>query len=280
VSTAAAVEIVTDRTRPTVPGDRLHLLGKMFALEADELILFGEVCNRKGLDPFARQIYPIRYGDRLTFQTSIDGFRLIAERSRHYAGQHPAQWCGPDGQWVDVWLAKEPPAAARVAVLRHDWATPMVAVARHASYAKPGGLWASAPDLMIAKCAEALALRRAFPEDLSGLYTDDEMPDDEPELNGPAAPTRAVYDDDGNTIAEDHRTFLNYALNRLGPQAKAWLLPVKNADKIPSVTAPYFKVAHRDRLAWHILHAQQITEPEPDADEPVPADVHDDTEPA
>jgi hypothetical protein len=71
---------------------------------------------------------------------------------------------------------------------------------------------------------------------------------------------------------------LNFALDKLGPDAKAWLLPVKNADKIPSVGAEYFKVAHRDRLAWHILHAQQIAEAEPDvpdADEPVPADVHD-----
>jgi hypothetical protein len=133
---------------------------------------------------------------------------------------------------------------------------------------------------MLGKVALALGLRRAFPGIVPGDIddTDDEMPG----LDEPPPAARATYADAETMIAEDHRTFLNYALDRLGPGAKAWLLPVKNADKIPSVAAPYFKVAHRDRLTWHILHAQQVTElePEGDADEPVPADVHDDTEPA
>ena len=141
----------------------------------DELKLFLGVCARTGLDPFARQIYslPAR-GGRATM-ISIDGFRLIAERSGHYAGQIGPEWCGEDGQWRSVWLGKGEPAAARVGVLRDDFAQPLYAVARMASYRGGTPTWKQMPDVMLAKCAEMLALRRAFPAELSGLYGTEEM---------------------------------------------------------------------------------------------------------
>lgn len=161
--------------------EKLDLLRRTLCKDAskDELDLFAGVCQRTGLDPFARQVYLVKRSGRATVQTSIDGFRLIAERSGHYAGQLGPYWCGEDGQWREVWLVKEPPSAAKVAVLRTDFAQPLVAVARWSSYAQGNDMWKRMPDLMLGKCAEALALRRAFPQELSGLYTSDEIPHEE-----------------------------------------------------------------------------------------------------
>lgn len=132
-------------------------------------------CRRTQLDPIARQIYAIHRDGKWGIQVSIDGARLIAERSQKYEGQTPVQWTGDGTTWVDVWLDQKPPAAARVGVYKTGFREPMVAVANFSAYAAGGPMWQKMPALMLGKCAEMLALRKAFPQDLSGLYSSEEM---------------------------------------------------------------------------------------------------------
>lgn len=140
----------------------------------DELRLFAYACQRTGLDPFSKQIYAIKRGGKMTIQAGIDGLRAIAERTGQLDGSE-TYWCGDDGVWADVWLNSKPPAAAKTVLHRKGAAHPFVGVARFADYNAGQGLWSKMPAAMIAKCAEALALRKAFPADMSGVYSTDEM---------------------------------------------------------------------------------------------------------
>lgn len=169
------------------------------------VVAFLAHCQRTGLDPIARQIYAVERGGKWTITVSIDGFRLVAQRSGQYAGQTPVEWTGDGVSWSDVWLPDVPPAAARVGVRRRGFDEPLFAVARWKSYAvmvpnyvngtksgeKLSPMWERMPDLMLGKVAEALALRRAFPMELSGLYTEEELDFELGVEPAPRAPRKA-----------------------------------------------------------------------------------------
>jgi phage recombination protein Bet len=146
---------------------------------------FLQHCQRTKLDPFARQIYSIARKSKgeLKWQTqvSIDGARLVAERTGQYEGQTTPEFTGDGVTWTSVWLSSEPPKAARVGVFRRGFREALYTVALWDAYAvldyngNVSAMWKKMGPLMLAKCAEMLALRKAFPQDLSGLYSSEEM---------------------------------------------------------------------------------------------------------
>lgn len=170
--------------------EKMQLLKDVFFKGAsnDEFMLFAHACERTGLDPFMKQIYPVkRYDSNLkkeamTIQTGIDGYRLIAERTGCYApGREPSFTYDKDNKLVS--------ATAYVKKLTKDgtWHE-IAATAFYEEYVQrtkegiPVAMWKKMPQNQLAKCAESLALRKAFPAELSGLYTKEEMEQGEVEV--------------------------------------------------------------------------------------------------
>lgn len=169
------------------------------------------VCERTKLDPITRQIYgrgqrvnkgsyeSPKWETELVIITGIEGLRAVAERTNEYLGQTEPKWCGKDGKWTDVWMAEEAaPYAARCGVIRKGFPEPLVAVARYASYVQlikkgkgdnakwvPNPFWGKMADVLLLKCAEAAALRRAFPQVLDGIYLSEEIIDTDTETPQP-----------------------------------------------------------------------------------------------
>lgn len=170
--------------------EQIDLLKRTVASGTTDLqfSLFLEVVKATGLNPFQKQIYAVvrnswnpatkQKEPTMTVQTGIDGYRLIASRTGQHIGTDDAEY-GPDA----TTKALVHPTWARVTVTRlvGGHLAKFTATARWSEYVQtdaagnPSNLWAKMPYLMLAKCAEALALRKAFPAELSGVYTKEEM---------------------------------------------------------------------------------------------------------
>lgn len=223
---------------------QIQLIKTQIAPDAtkDELGLFLYQAKRTGLDPLTRQIYCIHrntkdakgnWVKKMTIQTSIDGFRVIAERSGDYAGQDEPIFNEQDGKLI----------SCKITVYRFRGETRYPAAVGLAYWdeyvqvdkeGKPTSMWKKMPRTMLAKVAEALALRKSYPQDLSGLYTNDEMTQtDEPKepvnvtpsfFKEPTGALAGVAEQAGNEIkasAEEERLAkLKEALSGLGSVAE------------------------------------------------------------
>jgi len=144
----------------------------------EALVLIG-IAEMRGLNPLTQECYFVKRWDKTkcgwvwAVQVSIDAMRIKAEETGLYAGQDEPEYEYEPGSKV--------PSLARVRVYRKDWERPCVGVARYSEYVQktkegfPTKFWADMPHNQLAKVAESLALRKAFPRRLAKLYTADEM---------------------------------------------------------------------------------------------------------
>jgi len=214
-------EIMNHITRP-----QIELMKRTVAKGAtdDELKLFLNVCAGAKLNPFLKQVHYVKRWDSKegrevgAIQVGIDGFRAIAEDGGQYAGSDDAIFRDESEVEFDMGKAgkkkSKVPGTATVTVYKLMEGTryPFTATARWSEYypgPKQGYMWHKMPFGQLGKCAEALALRKAFPKLLSGLYSPEEM-DQAGGTNAPAEPN--AYDKAKAMIAKvkDARGLLDY----------------------------------------------------------------------
>lgn len=171
---------MNEMTKKTMEKPDIELLKRTVCKGAtdDELTLFLHICKNTGLDPFMKQIYAIKRGSAMTYQTSIDGLRLVADRSGNYSpGRESSYMYNDKGEMVS--------ATSYVKKRTSDGTWHEVSSCVFMKEYKPtyeSKFWTTMPHVMLAKCAEANVLRKAFPAELCGLYTGDEMAQSENEV--------------------------------------------------------------------------------------------------
>lgn len=166
-----------------------------------EFDLFMAAARSAGLDPFRKQISPLVFNKakadkrRMSIITTIDGLRVIAARSGRYrpdenepgliydpAEKSATNPLGLIKAVVKVYIDDKPVTGVaywdEFAPISDEWGEDPATGRRKPTGKKTldtGGNWGRMPRVMLAKCAEAQALRKAFPEDMSGLYEGAEL---------------------------------------------------------------------------------------------------------
>lgn len=168
---------------PSVTADQLALIKATIAKDATptELQLFFYDCRRQGVHPLDKLIHFTKRSGKYTPITSIDFMRQRAASTGVCAGIDDAIFTGS---------RKTDDFAATVTVYRFVQGTrcAYTATARWSEY-KPEAndfMWQRMPHTMLGKCAEALALRKGFPQQLAGLYAKEEL--DQADVLAPAGP--------------------------------------------------------------------------------------------
>lgn len=149
-----------------------------------EFEMFLEFCKSTGLNPFKKEIWFIKTGQGVQMMTGINGFLTIANN-------HPQF----DGMTVKIDEQDGKLVSATCTVYRKDRKYPSEATVYYSEYAKNSPIWRTMPRMMLQKVAKSVALREAFPQELNGMYTQEEMPQEYSiQESKPENKTQYVYD--------------------------------------------------------------------------------------
>jgi len=234
-------------------------------LEPNEFELLMYRAEATGLDPLAKQLYASVRRSRdnddnwvrnVTIEAQIDGLRLTADRTGTYApGRETVFGYSDKGELVSATVYGK----KLVAGVWHE----VSAVAMLAEYQQktrsgaPNAMWARMPHSQLAKCAEALMLRKGWPADLSGIYTSDEMAqaDNEPAPQAappstpppPAAPSRPATKPEPSEGSDEQGAKNDALAARLNAVAEE--LAKATGSKPADVVGEYSQFSKDGRLA-------------------------------
>lgn len=172
MSTEVATVQPTD-TAIIITEDQRELVKKTVAQDATdaELQLYFYDCKRRGVHPLDKLLHFTKRSGKYTPVTSIDLFRMRADQTGLHLGTDEPMYSGSKG-------TPDFSATVKVYKLVAGQKVSFSATARWSEYYpgdQQGFMWKKMPHLMLGKCAEALALRKAFPAQLHGLYVQEEM---------------------------------------------------------------------------------------------------------
>lgn len=165
----------------------LESLRKTVAVGANEseIKMFAELCKSTGLNPYKKEVWFVKAGGRAQIMTGINGFRAIANSNPEYDGTEIGL-ISAEGEYKSAAYPTEDYIGAWAKCHRKDRKIPAEGVAMLSDYDKKFGNWKTMKRVMILKCAESVALRAAFPQQLNGLYTTEEMPKEYSDAPEPA----------------------------------------------------------------------------------------------
>lgn len=163
------VENQSLQAAPAFTQEQMRLIRDTIARNAspDELQLFLYRAKVLGLDPLKPgQIHFVKYGSGPgSVVVGIEGFRAFAHRTNQMSGIERGVERDEKGKLIYGWCR----------VHRKDWQHPAYEKVSFVEYDTGRNNWVKMPETMIKKVAEAAALRMAFPTELGGVYSEEEM---------------------------------------------------------------------------------------------------------